>query len=230
MSEHAGTPSDGAADLSLELREEVERGLEFTNVMLHVLQAQGKEAVTHAQALAELLVGKGIITEEELKESIAQAREALAKAVMPRVRLGWMGDKYEESQSVTIDCAERIPLCQARCCSFKFFLTKQDLDEGVARWDYGNPYWIRLGPDGYCSHCDPATRGCTIYETRPHVCRQYDCRKDKRVWIDFEQRVPAPAPEYGAIGVAMADVQVRVPAQDGDAVHDEPGAPQAEPG
>jgi Fe-S-cluster containining protein len=33
---------------------------------------------------------------------------------------------------------------------------------------------------------------CTIYERRPGACRAYDCRRDARVWIDFEARIPAP--------------------------------------
>jgi hypothetical protein len=38
--------------------------------------------------------------------------------------------------------------------------------------------------------------GCTVYDDRPGTCREYDCREDKRVWIDYEKRIPAPlAPE-----------------------------------
>jgi Fe-S-cluster containining protein len=33
---------------------------------------------------------------------------------------------------------------------------------------------------------------CSIYEQRPGACRAYDCRRDRRVWIDFEARIPAP--------------------------------------
>ena len=29
----------------------------------------------------------------------------------------------------------------------------------------------------------------------PLPCRGYDCRKDKRIWLDFEQRIPNPAVE-----------------------------------
>jgi hypothetical protein len=31
-----------------------------------------------------------------------------------------------------------------------------------------------------------------VYEKRLLVCRQYDCRKDTRVWTDWENKVPAP--------------------------------------
>ena len=36
---------------------------------------------------------------------------------------------------------------------------------------------------------------CTAYDYRPSTCRTYDCREDRRVWIDFEARIPAPLPE-----------------------------------
>jgi hypothetical protein len=24
------------------------------------------------------------------------------------------------------------------------------------------------------------------------MCRGYDCREDRRIWLDFEKRIPAP--------------------------------------
>jgi Fe-S-cluster containining protein len=189
---------------------EVERGLQFTHVMMSVNQDQGNEAVAYVQALADALIEKGLLKQEDLEAPLENARKEVAEVLMPRVRLAVMGDKYAEGQSVEIDCFARLPLCHARCCTFKFFLTKQDLDEGVARWDYGNPYWIKQAKDGYCTHSDPQTRGCTIHGQRPHVCRQYDCRNDKRVWIDFEKRIPAPMqPVSGDAPVAMAEVAMQ---------------------
>jgi Fe-S-cluster containining protein len=130
----------------------------------------------------------------------------MANMSQPRVRLAVLGDKYTDEETAEIDCAARIHLCQARCCSFHFYLTKQDLDEGVARWDYGNPYWIKHGEDGYCTHCDPDSRACAIHAHRPHVCRKYDCRNDKRIWIDFEARIPAPMqPLSGPLAIALAE-------------------------
>lgn len=111
-----------------------------------------------------------------------------------RVSLDLGGPKYE-TQSPSIPCAELTPLCGARCCTLSFALSTEDLDEGVVRWDYGQPYLIRQrANDGYCVHNDPASHGCTVHQHRPRVCRSYDCRKDKRIWIDYEQRIPAPAP------------------------------------
>jgi Fe-S-cluster containining protein len=193
-----------------ELREEIERGLQFANVMNSVNLDQNKETIASLQALTNVLLQKEIIRPEELAPSLEEARKRVAQHPLPGVRLADIGDKYAEGQTAEIDCASRIDLCHARCCTFKFYLTKQDLDEGAARWDYGNPYWIKQGEDGYCVHSDPTTRGCTIHARRPHVCRAYDCRNDKRVWIDFEKRIPAPMPEAsGCSPVAMAEVHMR---------------------
>lgn len=109
-----------------------------------------------------------------------------------RVALDAGGSKYA-AKTPAIPCAELIPLCHARCCALTFSLSTEDLDEGVIRWDYGQPYLIRQrASDGYCVHNDPDHRTCTVHAHRPRVCRVYDCRKDARVWIDYEQRIAAP--------------------------------------
>jgi Fe-S-cluster containining protein len=107
------------------------------------------------------------------------------------------GDSKYDAESPAIPCAELIPLCHARCCALTFALSTQDLDEGVIRWDYGQPYLIRQrASDGYCVHNHPEQRGCTAHPFRPRVCRVYDCRNDSRVWIDYEQRIAAPLPDH----------------------------------
>lgn len=112
--------------------------------------------------------------------------------VNQRVALDTGESKYE-AEGATPPCAELMPLCKARCCTLSFALSTEDLDEGVIRWDYGQPYLIRQrASDRYCVHNDPATQGCTVHAYRPRVCRVYDCRKDERIWIDYEQRIPAP--------------------------------------
>ncbi|HEX5061177.1 MAG TPA: YkgJ family cysteine cluster protein [Kofleriaceae bacterium] len=108
----------------------------------------------------------------------------------------WIEIDQENKYDVTspdIPCAELLHLCQARCCRMGFPLSTADLDEGVIRWDYGQPYMIRQrASDGFCVHNDPDTHGCTVHAHRPLVCRKYDCREDVRVWIDYEKRIPAP--------------------------------------
>jgi Fe-S-cluster containining protein len=113
-------------------------------------------------------------------------------AQVTRVSIDSGDDKYTVEPS-TPPCEELIPICHARCCKLTFFLSTVDLDEGVIRWDYGQPYLIRQRTsDGYCVHNDPESRGCTVHPFRPRVCRVYDCRNDSRIWTDYEKRIPAP--------------------------------------
>lgn len=93
-----------------------------------------------------------------------------------------------------IDCASRIPLCHARCCSFTVSLTPDEIRAGQVPWSLDEPYKLPKHDDtGYCCNLG-RTGGCAKYDARPGTCRKYDCRSDPRVWIDFEQRIPAPMP------------------------------------
>jgi Fe-S-cluster containining protein len=108
-----------------------------------------------------------------------------------RISIDVGDDKYTVEPS-TPPCDELIPICHARCCKLSFSLSTADLDEGVIRWDYGQPYLIRQrASDGYCVHNDPDARGCSVHAYRPRVCRIYDCRKDPRIWSDYDKRIPA---------------------------------------
>ena len=201
MADHDGeaspAPEFRGADISYaENATDMERGLRFAHVVLSAHRQVSDEAIATLQALAQVMIDKGLVDRDEFEAERVRARESVAEVVQPGVRLEHRGDKYSEPRAVEIDCAARIHLCHGRCCQYNFCLTAQDLDEGVAKWDYGNPYWIRHGADGYCVHSDPATRGCTIHAQRPHVCRTYDCRGDARIWVDFEARIPAPVRQH----------------------------------
>jgi hypothetical protein len=88
-----------------------------------------------------------------------------------------------------IDCASRLPLCRARCCHFAVVLLERDVREGAVRSDPDDPFRIERRSDRSCVHL--VDRECSIYERRPTVCRLYDCRKDSRIWLDFDARIPA---------------------------------------
>ena len=119
-----------------------------------------------------------------------RARDTLAGQ---RVSLDASGISKYDAETAAPPCAELMPLCKARCCTLSFALSTQDLDEGVIRWDYGQPYLIRQrASDRYCVHNDPATHACTVHAFRPRVCRSYDCRGDERIWLDYEKRILAP--------------------------------------
>ncbi|MEM9488877.1 MAG: YkgJ family cysteine cluster protein [Myxococcota bacterium] len=113
------------------------------------------------------------------------------KPLTPEVQLSTITDKYAV-EGPDIDCASRLHLCKARCCSFKVKLSEQDIREGELEWELKNPYMLVRGEDGYCTYMARDGGGCTRYHQRPGICRIYDCREDSRIWLDFEKRVPAP--------------------------------------
>lgn len=111
-----------------------------------------------------------------------------------KVRLSMVTDKYS-IESSDIDCAARIPLCGARCCSFAVALSRQDLLERKLPFVIDEPYMLPRDPVTKRCACMDDHGACTVYDVRPATCRSYDCREDRRVWLDFEARVPAPLPE-----------------------------------
>jgi hypothetical protein len=145
------------------------------------------------EQLIDVLTGKGILVEGH-RRLLDRVAAGAAAAQRPPVRLRLYVDKYQVPGG-DIDCAARLPLCHGRCCALSFELTTQDLDEGVVRWELDEPYVIRHESDGYCTHLQRATLGCSIYEQRPAACRGFDCREDRRIWSDFDQRIAAPMPD-----------------------------------
>lgn len=109
----------------------------------------------------------------------------------------WEGERYridppDAAPEAVINCAERVHLCKAVCCKLNFALTPSEVRSGKVKWDPKLPYLIAHGEDGYCAHLDHS-KGCTIFEDRPALCRRFDCRTDGRVWIDFERAIPNKA-------------------------------------
>lgn len=186
------------------LRDDMDRALRF----LHIMGMQTKNDVAdlgaRLLALVEELVAGGAVDLRALDErrERARARENERARSQAHVEVADAVDKYRIDGSPKIDCASLIPICKGRCCRLSFPLSFQDLDEGVLKFEYGAPYRIRKRLDQYCVHSDAATRACTVYQQRPAICRNYDCRNDRRIWLDFEQRIPAPD---DAIGTATAD-------------------------
>jgi len=162
------------------------------------------DLVAELTALAETVAARGdhadvaarlewLIDTLILRGQLPASFKKLAAKVKPGersvVRLATFRDKYAVA-SPDIDCAARIPLCGARCCSFEVTLSAQDVVERRVPFDVMRPYALPRD-NGRCV-CMDETGACTIYEHRPGACRAYDCRHDARVWLDFEARIPAP--------------------------------------
>lgn len=145
--------------------------------------------------LGELAPAAEAALEQELAEHTDRHRAAYREADMfgaGRLQVGDAVDKYQISNDDGPPCLELLPICHGRCCQFDMPLSTQDLDEGVIQWDRAQPYLIRHEADGFCTHFDRGSRGCGAYHHRPGPCRTFDCRKDPRIWIDFEARHLAP--------------------------------------
>lgn len=173
--------------------EDIERGLRFTHQVEHQTRQRLADLSASYYALLETLVARGVVplAEHERRRQAAMETEQgrMREELAPVIHLH--PDKYAITRFPNIDCEARMLLCRARCCTLVFPLSTQDLDERVLRWDYGKPYLIARRPDGYCVHNEAGTCRCTVYEQRPAVCRTYDCRGDRRIWADFDKRIPA---------------------------------------
>ena len=135
-----------------------------------------------------------LIAREVLHEGDHKLLDRLGKANRrQRVLLADRRDKHAVA-SPPIDCAALLPLCQGRCCSFRVKLDPIEVRDGALRWNLHEPYLLERAADGYCYQLDGDGR-CGCYDERPATCRAYDCRQDERVWLDFENRVPAPMPD-----------------------------------
>jgi Fe-S-cluster containining protein len=178
--------------------EELHRSVAAALRRVYKENAQNEKQLAEVRAvlerLIEVLLAKGVLAEGH-KRVFDKTAELAGRPKSPKVRLRVLPDKYTMS-GVDIDCASRFHLCHARCCSFSFELSKQDVEEGKVLWELEDPYLIRHETDGFCSHLDRRSLFCTIHAQRPGTCRAYDCRGDPRVWIDFEARVPAPMPDW----------------------------------
>jgi len=176
------------------IRNDLDDGLRFVHVLGMQVKHDLFEASSKLYALLEELVAKGAIDLDSFEKRRARIkeREQARQRAQAHVRVNEVEDKYALTALPDIDCPSLIPICKARCCKLWFALSFQDLDEGKIEWDYSQPYVIRKRADASCVHQDASSGHCTAYPHRPAACRVYDCRTDKRIWIDFDKRIPAP--------------------------------------
>lgn len=173
-------------------------GLVYTHTRLNDNTKKVLESTSFLYALIELLDDKNIISIKELDERKRQ----VAKQLVRKFTESGMGlmyqdpefDKYNFEHQAHVDCHSRLPICKAKCCKFPFALSRQDVDEGIVRWEFGRPYLIAHDDEGYCIHLDKRTYKCRVHENRPVPCRGFDCRNsDKwKVWQDYEKSIISP--------------------------------------
>ena len=143
---------------------------------------EDKQRETSTKALADLL-------------AVAAAHGVLAPDVGPAdlVRSGFVPREdtpaEEAEPEVFVDCAARMPICQAVCCKLAIHLSADEVIGGALRWDTQTPFLLQREPDGRCTHQDRDTGFCGVYDDRPKPCRRYSCAGDRRIWRDFEGMV-----------------------------------------
>lgn len=193
------TSSDeNPSDILLKIHKDLSSGLLYTHSRINANTSKNLESTSFLYALIELLMEKGILTTEELDDRKSQVAERLVKRFVDS-GLGLMYqdpeyDKYTFDKEADVDCESRLNTCKAVCCKLPFALSKQDVEEGIIRWEFGRPYLIAHGGDGYCVHLDRNTYKCTVREHRTVPCRGFDCRNNERwhVWVNYEKKILNP--------------------------------------
>ena len=189
---------DDIHELVNDQRKEITRGLLYSHTRINSITARNIEVSSFLYALIEILNEKGLLTIEELDE---RKKEVAGRLIKKFVESG-MGlmyqdpeeDKYKFEHEAEVDCEKRLDVCKAICCKLPFALSRQDVKEGIVSWEFGRPYLIAHGDDGYCVHLDRNTFQCTVREHRPLPCRGFGCQDNERwhVWADFEKMILNP--------------------------------------
>lgn len=127
--------------------------------------------------------------EENLTEEQREYIKEMIQKLMEKGIFVVYGDEDEKEKTIIFDDGGRKELCRAICCSFTFALTKKDVENGIVKWNPKRPYFIAKDEDGYCPHLDRETLMCKIWEDRPERCRNYDCRNEQNVWVEWEKKI-----------------------------------------
>jgi Fe-S-cluster containining protein len=173
-----------------ELERQVELGALYSHAELSKQAKRLNDSYALVNGLVELLIERDLVDSKELLASIESVREQIAEhgqemSVDVAVRVDG-----SDVKSSSVDCEARMHLCRAVCCSFRWPLSTEEVEQGLLKWDLARPYFNRVGPDGYCHQCESGTHHCGVYEQRPTPCRQYSCEGDDRVWKDFDNMIP----------------------------------------
>ena len=190
--------SQALAESFLQIQDDLCSGLLYTHSRITDHTKKILESTSFLYALIELLKEKGLISIEELDKRKREIAERLVKK-FGESGLGLMyqdpeHDKYTFEHEACVDCQSRLPICKAICCQFPFALSRQDVEEGIIRWNLSKPYLIAHGRDGYCVHLERNSYRCTVYERRPVPCRGFDCKNNGKwkVWADLEKQILNP--------------------------------------
>lgn len=88
------------------------------------------------------------------------------------------GLEDQSEPDAIVDCASRIEICRANCCTYVFALTMEEVKLNFFKFNPERPYYMARDPDGYCPYLDRTTFKCLIHEQRPLRCRKYACSQE----------------------------------------------------
>jgi Fe-S-cluster containining protein len=190
----------GSRPPELDRLAELERQMERASLFMHAcLEAISNRLSQTEEVLVECLEAAGaqvemVAADTAVADTAAAGDRPPGEEQPPVALLPWptialrVADEDEPvPASIEVNCAERMPVCQAACCKLSFALSGPEVESGAVKWDLGHPYMVRQDPDGCCGHKDRATGRCGIYADRPSVCRRYSCAGDERIWKDFDR-------------------------------------------
>jgi uncharacterized protein len=172
------------------LEQRVRRGMQQSYGLLAEQGLDVFRAEADVVALIELLVAKGVISADELAERRADVEQRIAAERADRGTTPVL-EEEREVDPVTLDCAALSSSCHGACCRFyQVPLTATEVTGGAMLWDLALPYTLPRTADGSCAYLDPDSLRCTVWATRPQVCRGYSCKDDRAIWEDFATLVP----------------------------------------
>lgn len=189
-----------SSDPLAEMDRQMTRSSFFLQASMREQGRLNKQVESYLTAVMELLVDKGVISQDELRDEVLRKREQADELEggnqVDHMNMKWPSIVVREDDpdlsddaDPPVNCAERMHVCKAVCCQLHFALSADEVESGKVKWDLGHPYVIRHNQEGYCVHNDQPSRGCNIYENRPGVCRRYSCANDGRIWKDFDNMV-----------------------------------------
>ncbi len=203
---HDGAGDDAGDGAPAGAIDEIERQMRHASFFMQAsLEQHGRltsKLDVYVTSLIELLLAKGLLASDDLARAVESNREehraeARARFETDGALPAWPTvmvrqddpESAAEAEVEEVDCAARMHICKAVCCSLPFPLSAAEVEAGDVRWDLGHPYVIRQTSEGYCVHNDRPTGGCEVYDKRPGVCRGYSCAHDERIWTDFDDMV-----------------------------------------
>ena len=192
-SQRVDIPLDEIAAIEDDPLHRLERQVERASFYTHTAIGQNAIRLGDVEGfvfgLIDVLVAKRLVTLEEVETALEKVKTEMAeKDDYPSANVAMRVDpeSAEEAPAVPVNCAERMHICKAICCKLHFALSQEEIESGKVKWDLGQPYYIRQETNGFCTHNNRPTAGCSIYPDRPHICQTYSCANDERIWKDFE--------------------------------------------